>query len=114
MYRADCMATFEAVLAALDWPAVRATLAFQSKFGPEPWLKPATADVLVALPAAGVRHVAVMTPGFLTDGLETLEEIGVRGRASFVGAGGASLTLVPAVGDHQGLIETLVAIAATE
>jgi ferrochelatase len=70
-YSSDCEATTRALLAALDWPADRATHAYQSKFGPEPWLTPATAGVLEALPRRGVRRVAVITPGFLTDGLET-------------------------------------------
>lgn len=63
------------------------TLAFQSKFGPEKWLTPATADVLAKLPQSGVKHAAVIAPGFLTDGLETLEELAIRGQETFVEGG---------------------------
>ena len=112
IYTRDCRATYEAVLAALGWPRERATLAYQSKFGPEPWLTPGTAEVLAALPSSGVRHVAVMTPGFVTPGLETLEEIGIRGREMFLGAGGTSLTLVPAVGVHERFVEAIVRAAS--
>lgn len=87
-YSADCGATFDALLAALDWPRARASLAYQSRFGPEPWLTPATADELPRLARAGLRGLCVATPGFLTEGLESLEEIGLRGREQFLAAGG--------------------------
>jgi ferrochelatase len=110
-YVRDCRATTRAFLDAVDWPPARATLAWQSKFGPEPWLTPATADVLAQLPRDGVRHVAVLTPGFLTDGLETLEEIAIRGAESFTGAGGETLLRVAAVADHPAFVASLVALA---
>jgi ferrochelatase len=111
-YTADCKATTRALLQALDWPAERATHAYQSRFGPEPWLTPATADVLAGLSRRGVRHVAVVTPGFLTDGLETLEEIGIRGRETFTEAGGESLLRIRAVEDHPDFITSLAGLAA--
>lgn len=111
-YTRDCQATTAALLAALDWPAEKATLAYQSKFGPEPWLTPATAPVIEALGRKGVRRVAVVTPGFLTHGLETLEEIGIRARESFVAAGGGELQLVGTVEDHPAMIDSLVRLAA--
>jgi ferrochelatase len=110
-YTTDCEATTRALLAALDWPADRATHAYQSKFGPEPWLTPATAAVLEELPRRGVRRVAVITPGFLTDGLETIEEIGIRGRETFTEAGGESLLRVAAVEDRPEFIASLADLA---
>lgn len=110
-YVRDCEATLRAFLDAADWPAERATLAFQSKFGPEPWLTPATSDLLAALPGRGVRHVAVLTPGFLTDGLETLEEIGIRGEETFLAAGGESFVRVGAVAEHPAFVASLAALA---
>jgi len=110
-YTADCEATTKALLAAIDWPADSVTHAYQSKFGPEPWLTPATADVLEELPDRGVTSVIVITPGFVTDGLETIEEIGIRGRESFVEAGGITLTRVPAVEDHPAFLRSLAALA---
>jgi len=112
VYVRDCEATTRAFLGAIDWPAARATLAYQSKFGPERWLTPSTADVLSELPRRGVRRVAVITPGFVTDGLETIEEIGIRGRESFTEAGGESLLRVAAVADHPAFAASLLRLAA--
>jgi protoporphyrin/coproporphyrin ferrochelatase len=112
-YSRDCEETTAAFLAEIDWPASRATLAYQSKFGPEPWLTPATATLVEELGRRGVRRVAVVTPGFLTDGLETLEEIGIRARESFLAVGGEELHLVGAVEDHPAMIDSLVRLART-
>ena len=109
LYRRDCQVTASRLLRRLDWSADRATLCYQSRFGPEPWLTPATDQVITALPAAGVRDVAVVAPGFVTDGLETLEELGVRGRESFLGHGGRRFNLVPAVADHPAFLRGLAA-----
>jgi len=107
VYQADCRATTEALLSHLGWPTERATLCYQSRFGPEPWLLPSTAQVLPQLAARGVKSVAVVTPGFLTDGLETLEEIGIRGREAFLAAGGATFVHVLAPAGHVALDRAL-------
>lgn len=107
VYTRDCEATTRALLAALGWPADRATLAYQSKFGPEKWLTPATADVLESLPKQGVKRVAVITPGFLTDGLETIEEIGAQGRESFLHAGGEVFIRVGGVESHPAFVDAI-------
>ncbi len=109
-YRADCRATTRALLARLGWPEAKATHAYQSRFGPEPWIGPGTAERIEALANSGVRSLAVVTPGFLTDGLETLEEIGIRGREAFEAAGGERYLAVPAVADHPRLVDDLVAL----
>lgn len=106
-YRADCEATAASVLAELEWPVDRATLTYQSRFGPEPWIEPATDKVLEALPSRGVSRVAVATPGFLTEGLETLEEIGIRGRESFLGRGGTDFLLLPCVAANDLFVQSL-------
>lgn len=108
IYSQDCAATAAALLDALDWDPARATLCFQSRFGPERWLGPATARLLTELPRRGVKRLGVVAPGFLTDGLETLEELGVQGRESFLEAGGTEFTLVPAVADHPALAAGLL------
>ena len=110
-YTRDCENTTAAFLEAIAWPLERSTLAYQSKFGPEPWLTPATAGVIEQLARNGVRRAAVVMPGFITDGLETIEEIGMRGRATFLAAGGEELLRVPAVEDHTSLIGSLVRLA---
>jgi ferrochelatase len=110
-YTTDCEATTRAFLQAVKWPESKATLAYQSKFGPEPWLKPGTASVINALAGRGIKHVGVITPGFLTEGLETLEEIGIRARHDFKARGGELFTLASAVEDHHALATSLVSLA---
>ncbi len=99
--------TFEALLSRIGWDENRATLGYQSRFGPEPWLRPNTATLLAQLPRDGVRSLAVMTPGFVTDGLETIEEIGLRGKKVFEQAGGERFALVPCVEDHPAFVDAL-------
>jgi ferrochelatase len=110
-YSADCRATTVALLSALDWDAERATHCYQSKFGPEPWLKPTTADLIEALPGQGVRSLGVVTPAFLTDGLETIEEIGIQGREAFKAAGGETYIRVPTTEAHPAVLEAIVRTA---
>jgi ferrochelatase len=106
-YRRDCEATYRALLARIRWPEEKATLAYQSRFGPEPWIGPKTAAVLQKLPRAGIKSVAVATPGFLTEGLETLEEIGMRGRRTFEQAGGERFCRIPCVEAHPAFVRSL-------
>ena len=69
--------------------------AFQSRFGRAKWLEPATDKVLEALPGRGVKKVAIVAPGFSADCIETLEELAIRGRESFEGAGGERFAYLP-------------------
>ncbi len=110
LYQQDCRATAGALLDKLNWPRERATLTYQSRFGPERWLRPTTAGKLAELPPAGVRSVALIAPGFLTDGLETLEELGIRGRKSFMEVGGEHFVLAPAVAGHASLLASLAGL----
>lgn len=114
VYVRDCEATTRAFLQAIGWRSDAATLSYQSKFGPEPWLTPATSAVLAALPRRGITRVAVITPGFVTEGLETLEEIGIRGAETFRAAGGEHFVRVGAVEDHPAFVATLVGLARGE
>lgn len=98
-YVRDARRTFAALLCALPWDPQRATLCFQSKFGPEPWLRPGTAASITELAQRGIRRLAVVTPGFLTEGLETLEEIAELGARQFAAAGGEQFVYLPAVED---------------
>jgi ferrochelatase len=110
-YSRDCRATTTALLAALGWSEQRASHCYQSKFGPEPWLKPATAATIEELARNGVRSLAVVTPGFLTDGLETIEEIGIQGREAFEEAGGEAYLRVLAPEDHPALHASILRAA---
>lgn len=80
-------------------------VAFQSRFGRAKWLEPATDATLASYPGEGVERVAVAAPGFSADCLETLEELGIRGRETFLRAGGARFALLDCLNDSpEGLL----------
>ncbi len=83
------------------------TVAYQSRLGRTKWLEPNTQDTLQALAAKGVRKLLVLCPAFVTDCLETLEEIQIRGRKVFTEAGGETLELIPCLNDQPLWVETL-------
>ncbi len=94
-YRAQCHATARAIAEAVGLKANQYATCFQSQFGKDEWIGPAFEDLLVELPKRGIKTLAVACPSFVADCLETLEEIGIRGREEFREAGGEELTLVP-------------------
>ena len=84
---------------------------FQSRFGPQEWLTPYTDKTLEALPTEGVKKLLVICPGFSSDCVETLEEINIQGKESFLGSGGEKFDLIPCLNDnseHILLFEKLV------
>ena len=87
-YRNECERTAGALSRAMGWADPDYTVAFQSRFGPEKWLAPSTADTLKGLHARGIQRPLIVAPGFTTDCLETLDELGNEGRAEFVHGGG--------------------------
>ena len=99
-YRAQCFKTVAAFIAKAGVPPEKYSVAFQSRLGKDPWLKPYTDLELEKLPARGVKKLLVICPAFVSDCLETLEEIGMRGRESFLTAGGEELTLIPCMNEH--------------
>ena len=76
-------------------------IAFQSRFGRARWLEPATETVLAELPVQGVTGVAVLAPGFAADCLETLEELAIRGRDTFMKAGGSDFAYLPCLNESE-------------
>lgn len=113
-YYCHCQKTARLLREALGWPEERVRVTFQSRLGPTPWLEPYTADVLAQLPGDGVRHVAVATPGFVTDCVETLEEIALEGRDIFTHAGGETFEVLPCLNAREESIEMLAAIVDKE
>ena len=89
-------------------------IAFQSRFGPAKWLGPATDEELVRLAREGRKRVAVVAPGFSADCLETLEELAIRGRESFLAAGGTDFAYLPCLNDAPAGIEMLRIILGRE
>lgn len=96
-YRAQSFATTRALAEALGLEAGTFSTAFQSRLAGQKWIEPYTDVVLPELHAQGVRRLAVLTPSFTADCLETLEEIGIRGRQQWADLGGDDLLLVPCV-----------------
>lgn len=83
------------------------SIAFQSRLGREKWLGPSTEDKLQELAQSGIKNVLVICPAFVTDCLETLEEIALRGQEVFHDAGGDKLTLIPCLNDQEEWVSTL-------
>jgi ferrochelatase len=106
-YRAQCYATTTALVAALGRDAAKASTTIQSRRGPTPGIPPNTDHVLPELAGRGVRRLAVLCPSFVADCLETLEEIGIRGRAQWSGLGGEALCLVPCPNAHPRWVEAV-------
>lgn len=110
-YAEECRQTASQLAAALGLAERDWTLSFQSRFGANRWLTPATEDVLRALPGRGERRLTVVCPGFAADCLETLEEIALTGRAIFLAAGGERFHYVPALNareDHARALAQLI------
>jgi ferrochelatase len=99
-YRHQCLRATELVAARLGLARGQYEVSFQSRLGREPWLTPYTDQRLAALPGEGVKRLVVLCPSFVSDCLETLEEIAIEGRESFLHAGGDSFTLVPCLNEH--------------
>ena len=107
-YHCHCQKTARLVGEALG---LEVDIAFQSRFGRAQWLEPATDTTLDAYPAQGIKRVAVAAPGFSADCLETLEELGIRGRDSFLAAGGNRFALLQCLNDSPegvNMLEQLV------
>jgi len=106
-YGERCHATARLVAARLALPRERWSVAFQSRVGRARWLEPYTEERLRQLAAQGVLRVAVACPGFAVDCLETLEEIAIRGAATFAAAGGLEFEYIPALNDDAAQVDCL-------
>ena len=110
-YRHQVIVTMEGVAARLGLAGAYG-FAFQSRLGGG-WLEPFTDKELVALPARGVKRLAVVCPSFVADCLETLEEMEMRGRETFLAAGGETFTYVPCLNDDPQWIAALAGLCRT-
>jgi protoporphyrin/coproporphyrin ferrochelatase len=95
-YHCHCQKTARLLGEALGRPV---DVAFQSRFGRAKWLEPATDKVLAAYPSQGIKKVAIAAPGFSADCLETLEELGIRGRETFLASGGTRFARLDCLND---------------
>ncbi len=109
-YRAHCEATAVALRMRLGLDEAALVVAFQSRVGREPWLQPYTDRLLETLPKQGARRVDVLCPGFAVDCLETLEEIAMAGRDTFLAAGGEVFHYIPCLNDGDDQVDALAAL----
>ncbi|MBF0588080.1 MAG: ferrochelatase [Magnetococcales bacterium] len=113
-YEAQCHVTAQKLAEALNLPKSRWRIAFQSRFGKEPWLLPATDQMLAELPNKGHKEVVLACPGFVSDCLETLEEIAIGGKKIFLEAGGTQFIYTRCINDDAAWREALVQLVKRE
>ena len=106
-YRHQVIMTTQRFVEKANLPAEKYSIAFQSRLGRAKWLDPNTEDRIRELAASGAKNILVICPAFVTDCLETLEEIAIRGQEVFEQAGGEKLTLIPCMNQHPKWVETL-------
>lgn len=110
-YHCQCHKTTRLLREKLGWKETEIKTTFQSKFGPEEWLKPYTVEEVARLAKEdGVKNIAICAPAFASDCIETLEEINEEIKDSFVEAGGEKFTYVPCLNDDQAHISALCAV----
>jgi len=113
-YDRHCFETTRLVAQQLGWADDFAITTFQSRFGPTQWLQPYTDKMLETLPGQGVKRLVVVSPAFISDCLETLEEIAIVGKGQFEAAGGTHFSVVPCLNDSDAAIDLLEDIARAE
>ncbi|MBW2231824.1 MAG: ferrochelatase [Deltaproteobacteria bacterium] len=112
-YRAQCFASSRALTSALGLEADGVTTSFQSRMGRARWIQPASEVVIRSLAERGVRRLAVLCPAFVADCLETLEEIGIRLRATWQEVGGEELALCPCPNAHPTWVRAVADLVRT-
>lgn len=113
-YHCHCAKTTRLLREALGWSADRVITTFQSRFGPAEWIKPYTDETMKALAERGVKRIAVTTPGFAADCLETIEEIGVENRDIFMEHGGEKFARLDCLNDSEEGMAVIAAVVANE
>ena len=98
-YRHQCFTTTKLIMEKLHIPDTRYSISFQSRLG-KGWLEPFTDIRLAEMPSRGIKKLLIICPAFVSDCLETLEEIADRGKETFMHAGGASYTMIPCLNIH--------------
>lgn len=106
-YRHQCFVTMKLVAAKLGLQEGTYSISFQSKLGRSEWLKPSTTLRMDQMPGEGIKNLAVLCPSFVSDCLETLEEIAIRERENFMKAGGESFTFIPCMNTQPAWIDAM-------
>jgi ferrochelatase len=113
-YHCQCQKTARLLRERLGWPEERLRIVFQSRFGPKEWLQPYADETVMALAKQGTKRIAMISPGFVADCLETLEELDMDLREDFLAAGGEAFAYVPCLNDSPAQIEFLAASCLRE
>lgn len=113
-YHCHCQKTSRLVREALGWPEDRWVTTFQSRFGPTEWLQPYTDKTVEAMTAKGVKHLGILSPAFVSDCVETLEEINIGLREDFLAKGGETFTYIPCLNDDEAHMDFLAARIGNE
>jgi ferrochelatase len=113
-YHCHCHKTSRLLRERMGWSKDRLITCFQSRFGPKEWLQPFTDETVRHLAAEGVKDIAVFNPGFVSDCLETLEEIAVEVKGEFLDAGGRNFVHLPCLNDSGACIDMLEALVRRE
>jgi ferrochelatase len=113
-YHCQCQKTGRLVREKLGWANDRWHTTFQSQFGTDPWLQPYTIDTVEQLAKAGIKRLAIVSPGFSADCLETLEELDMENRARFMTSGGEKFTYVPCLNDSPRGMDVIERIVRRE
>lgn len=109
-YRAQCFATARGIAQRLNLEPEQWSVSFQSRLGREPWIQPYTDEVMKELPKKGIKSLVALSPAFVADCLETLEELGIRGEEDFFGAGGEKYKMIPSLNTHPDWVDTVVSL----
>ena len=109
-YHCQCQKTTRLLRERLGWDKTEIVTTFQSRFGPEEWLKPYTVEEVARLAEQGKKRIAVIAPAFSADCIETLEEINEEIKESFEHAGGEQFTYIPCLNDDAAHIDALAGV----
>ena len=113
-YHCHCQKTGRLLREALQWDEERFRITFQSRFGPKEWLQPYSDETVRDLAAQGVKRIAMLSPGFAADCLETLEEVALGLRETFLEGGGESFTYIPCLNAGEAHVALLAKLAERE
>ena len=106
-YKAQCYQTTQLIAQHLILASDQYSTAFQSRLGKTPWIKPYTDELLINLAAQGVKNITITCPSFVTDCLETLEEIGLRAKEQWLHLGGQEFNLIPSMNTHESFTKAI-------
>ena len=106
-YQAQCLVTAKLIANELNLDEKAFDIVFQSRFGKAEWIKPYLAQTLESYPSEGIKDIQVFCPGFVSDCLETIEEIGEESRELFLESGGSNYHFIPCLNDNEGLLSAL-------